>query len=636
LPHLQLKTSGIPVGGLQLKLGDNAQGYGTTGVSSSGSDVGAGSATLTESKLKLKTGDDATGANQAGNEHVRGFAEGGVPGIQNIYQGGPSPFWPSDQPAAQPPSAQSGLQLKMGDSAAATSAPASASDTGTVDFNKMTPQQLADAAESFSKLPPEVQQRAMAAAQAAPAPAQQAPPMPAKGWTATQANDVPAPQPAPAVTPQTAAQPIASLQQQANASQAAAAAPSLEDASAKARAGFDTPLGPVKTNPAAATTSGQPSSASTQTPATAAAGYPRGSTPASTPMPSSQAYVSLPSTPMPSTQAYVGRPAASNTADSSVIADLSPSSKPAILATPSAGGKPYVMSVSECVASYSPNGSVPSLEELQKKLESTMTAMERIAKSQEEANDLNEDWSEELRDAHRDIFNNGSDTLLDGLLGVSKTSLEMYKESYQEGLEASMKESQQLRAEYLAVAGDPAMKAAWQAKKADYLARAQNLLGRRELIENGLAGAEKAESLLDQMQTGRDFYLWLTDNEVLPCKFGDDGKINCDDLKKNNGVSKFAQGDLNTQLDLLKQVMKFGVHYSPYIKALSHGSLIVDTWDISSLAIDLTYDETAIYESKQRLQQVQQNDAQFAKAREVLGDRIDRLNAEIDCYQRAH
>lgn len=208
LPHLELKTSGIPVGGLQLKLGDSA-----------------------------------TGANVASNQHVRGFNEGGIPGIQDIYNGGPSPFWPRDKTTTQPPTTSSGLQLKMGDVGPAPPAPvAPISDTGTTDFNKMTPQQLADAADAFSKLPPEEQQRLIAAAQAAPASPQQAPPSPMRGWTATQANDAPAPAPTP-ITPQTAAQPIAALQQQANASQAAAAAPTLEDASAKARVGFDTAQG---------------------------------------------------------------------------------------------------------------------------------------------------------------------------------------------------------------------------------------------------------------------------------------------------------------------------------------------------------------------------------------------------------
>jgi hypothetical protein len=245
LPHLELKTSGIPVGGLQLKMGDSA-----------------------------------TGTNLAGNEHVRGFGEGGVPGIQNIYNGGPSPFWPSDKTTAQTPAAPSGLQLKMGDGTATPPAAATvASDSGTVDFNKMTPQQLADAADTFSKLPAEEQQRLIAAAQATSPPPQQAPQAPARGWTATQGNDASPASPAPeAASPtatnlQPAAQPIASLQQQVNASQAAAAAPTLEDASAKARAGFDTPLGqgPAQLgarNPPAAT---QPSQASPSQPSSPAA-----------------------------------------------------------------------------------------------------------------------------------------------------------------------------------------------------------------------------------------------------------------------------------------------------------------------------------------------------------------------------
>jgi hypothetical protein len=46
---------------------------------------------------------------------------------------------------------------------------------------------------------------------------------------------------------------------------------------------------------------------------------------------------------------------------------------------------------------------------------------------------------------------------------------------------------------------------------------------------------------------------------------------------KNSGITKFKQGDLDARLDLLKQVMKFGVHYKPAIKLLSHASLIGDT-----------------------------------------------------------
>jgi len=322
--------------------------------------------------------------------------------------------------------------------------------------------------------------------------------------------------------------------------------------------------------------------------------------------------------------------------NSPAIVNLNPSAQPVIIATPPAGGKPYVMSVSECVASYSPSGAVPTLEELQKNLESAMRAMEQLAKSRENANVLKEDWTKVVSDANTDIFNNGSDTLLDGLLGVTKTSLEMYRESLHQGLEGSMKESQLLRAEYKAGSSNPAEKALWESKKTDILSRSQIQLENNAILGDALARVETVKSWSEKFQTGRDFYLWLTDTEMLPCKFANDGKIDCDELMKNSGITKFKEGDLNTRLDLLKQVMKFGVHYSPAIKLLSHASLIGDTWDVASLTIDLSYDAWAIHLSKGRLQEVKQNDAQLARAREVLGARMDRLNAEASCYQKGH
>ncbi len=96
-----------------------------------------------------------------------------------------------------------------------------------LDPSKMTPQQLADVAEQFSKLPPEEQQRMLSGAQ----------------------DDAAAGQQNPGASGQPSAQALAPVQAQATASQAAASAPTLEDASAGARAGFDTPLGPAATPP---------------------------------------------------------------------------------------------------------------------------------------------------------------------------------------------------------------------------------------------------------------------------------------------------------------------------------------------------------------------------------------------------
>jgi hypothetical protein len=160
----------------------------------------------------------------------------GISGLPGIYAGeveqGATPT--SGQAQNQTPPA---LAMKTRDSETASqnaaSAPAPPEQTGqpaattasapdaTLDPNKTTPQQLADAADAFSKLPPEEQQRILADAR--------------QNATA---------QPAPGMTGQPSTQALTQLQRHADASQAAGEATGLEEASAKARVGFDQPLGP--------------------------------------------------------------------------------------------------------------------------------------------------------------------------------------------------------------------------------------------------------------------------------------------------------------------------------------------------------------------------------------------------------
>jgi hypothetical protein len=249
LPYLQLKPIASNGPGLKLKLGDSSQGYGIQGLPGmyvGGPGLGSGMKPQNESKLQLKTGDSAD-ANHAGNPNLPGQAlnDGeqayGIPGLPGIYTGGPGPG------SGMAPKGEPGLQMKTGDSSAAPAAQAA-----TFDPSKMTPQQLADVAEQISKLPPEEQQRLMTAAQNNAGRPQQAPTLPAGSPASAPAAPVSAasaPGSSPVLSPQTAAQPVASVQQQANASQAAAAAPVLENASAKARSGFDTPLGATAASP---------------------------------------------------------------------------------------------------------------------------------------------------------------------------------------------------------------------------------------------------------------------------------------------------------------------------------------------------------------------------------------------------
>jgi hypothetical protein len=59
-------------------------------------------------------------------------------------------------------------------------------------------------------------------------------------------------------------------------------------------------------------------------------------------------------------------------------------------------------------------------------------------------------------------------------------------------------------------------------------------------------------------------------------------------------------------------------------------------WDATSLTIDLTYDTAVGYLGYQRLEQIKQNDVQLERAKARLGERIDRMNAEVACYARAN
>jgi hypothetical protein len=82
---------------------------------------------------------------------------------------------------------------------------------------------------------------------------------------------------------------------------------------------------------------------------------------------------------------------------------LDPSATPRILATPPPGGRPVAETMQACMARLNPNGDVPSLEDLQKKMESTAKALERIAKSQETANGEAEDWRKVYKDGYEDM-----------------------------------------------------------------------------------------------------------------------------------------------------------------------------------------------------------------------------------------
>jgi hypothetical protein len=636
LPNLQLKQVGGNSPGLTLKLGDSPDGHvgikglpgmylndgatpygipGLPGIYTGGPGPGSG---LGNSKLALKTGDGDSSSGQSAN----------VPAAPNQSAqpyGAPADAAriPATPPANDSVPQFAGLQLKTGDSAGP--AAQGATPGPGIDPSKMTPQQLADAADQFSKLPPEEQQRIMTAAQ----------------------NDNAASPPNPSATTQPSA--MASLQQQAAASQAAAAAPDLESASAGARAGFDTPLGTTSIQPVTLSSSSQPSSVPSQTPVAGATVNRDRATDS----------LARPSVPVPSARTPQPRVSAPPAATSYAVARPSPAANPASLSTPPPSAPRYVESVGECLARYAhtgPSGPAPSLAELRKKLEQEHAALEKILETQKDANEDRNEWLKEMRKAAQDASLIAIDHGVDGLFESTKEGLNDAEVELREAIHDTDEEAGALRqqlseARNAAVAGkaDPERRAAlnqqWNDMETNQI---QPLLERRKALEDQWKTTFKWESRVEGFNHSRDFGIWLTDMEV-PCNLDDNHHLNCKNFKDNNAYAKVKGGDQDTALDGLKQVLEIAAHNAESLKKLSNYAVIGTTagkiaanatfvgqvWDKTSMVIDLSYDTTVGYLGYRRLQQVSQNDAQFEIAKSKLGALIDRTGAEASCYQNA-
>jgi len=628
LPDLHLKGMDSNGPGLKLKLGDSTDGQagikglpgiylndgktpygipGLPGIYTGGPGQGSG---LTNSKLALKMGDGSTGAAPGANAGPvpAGPSGGEQPSGARAATSGPATALANE----------SGLQLKTGDSNTAPAAQAT-----TIDPSKMTPQQLADVAEMVSKLPPEEQQRLLAAAQKDAAAGQPIPTQPLAQVTAASP-----PGSSPAMLPQTAAPPVASLQQQANASQAAAATSTPEEASAKARGGFDTPLGPRGIQPVTATASSQSPSAPPQAPASAAT-VNRERTADSVASPGITA-------PPAATSPAGVRP--------------SPSAELANLSTPAPGGRRYVESVGECLSRYTQTGSTgsaPSLEELQKKLEFERGALEKLLETQNRENEERNEWLKEMRKAAQDVALHAIDKGVEGLFDSSKEALQEAEVELHGEIEDTTKEARELQQEMAearkaigTAKDDPARLASFQAQWADAdKYQIQPLLKKRKALEDQWESIFNLETRVEHITVARDFGAWLTDMD-LPCDYEND-HVTCRNFKENNAISQVAAGDYyNTGLDGFKLALDYAAHHAAPLKKLSSfavmGTTVGEVWDTTSLLIDLSYDTTVGILGYQRLQQVKQNDPQFEKAKSILGARIDRMNAEVSCYQNAN
>lgn len=310
---------------------------------------------------------------------------------------------------------------------------------------------------------------------------------------------------------------------------------------------------------------------------------------------------------------------------SSALSPLSPSSNPQVLVTPPTGGKPYRMSVNECVASYSPTGAVPTLEGLKHQLDMDETAYERLYKTAEEQHELKAEWMSEMRKAVQDVAWGVVDHGADEMLTSSKEATAEEAKDLLPKLDATKKEVREFRAEVVkdgqvleVVGGDPEMLANLRARTAELKAQAQPLIARSRALITEEANLKGAERTLGEFKETRDFINWITDMDG-------PGKI-----EESNPIAKSEKGDINPGLEGVKQVLKIGVDLA------WHGTPMGAAIGTASTMIDLSYDLAVGYFGYEQLKQMKQNDVTYKQAQGILAARIDRLNAEIGCYQKTN
>ncbi|MGH9743173.1 MAG: hypothetical protein ACRD51_12590 [Candidatus Acidiferrum sp.] len=314
---------------------------------------------------------------------------------------------------------------------------------------------------------------------------------------------------------------------------------------------------------------------------------------------------------------------------------LSSAAEPALLATPPVGGAPYVESISACVSRFigaaRASHPAPSLEELEKQLESDHLAYERLAETVRGAKEERQDWLNEMTNAAQDVGMNSIDHGVDGLFESTRNGLQEGDIALHSEITATKQEAIELRQSMLetrqamdTAKGDPARLAQLQSQW-DNLTKngITPLLEKRKALEGQWGTVFTWEKRVFVFNTSRDFGAWVTDMEM-PCE-RQNGEISCQHFRENNPIAAFQKGDTVRDLEGLKLALKFGMHFTPYGGA----------YDAASTFIDLSYDLTAEIIGYGQLRDSKAHDAEFERAKAALTRRMDQTNAKISCYQKS-
>lgn len=360
-----------------------------------------------------------------------------------------------------------------------------------------------------------------------------------------------------------------------------------------------------------------------------------------------------------------GTAATSSTGSSLPVISLG--SKPQIIATiPRTGRIPQpppqlpapkvVESLQSCMAQWAPaGGALPSYDELKKKLEGTMTAMERLAKSRENLSEEDKDFNDMLDDARKDLATDATDKLFDGVLGMTKSTIGIVRGGLTEAVEENVTSAEKLHQLIEAAGGD----------KAESVEAAKDLMKYNKFLQERAEDLEHFKGIVEKERTGRDYASFLAGN-TCSTKWVPSFHIECvqvkskDDLVKALKMTGPGQLELSTSpsgwtsnAELAKMVLEGASKYTPlalknfrpllkeYAPQLKpalflaeHGTLIGEAWDWGSMASDAIYYGAVLMYRRDLNKQFAQDRQQDLAARAELGARLNRLEGQAACYEK--
>jgi hypothetical protein len=322
-----------------------------------------------------------------------------------------------------------------------------------------------------------------------------------------------------------------------------------------------------------------------------------------------------------------------------------------------APSQPQSKTLDQCMAQYAPPSVVASQQELEEKLKGTLLALQRLEKSNAELSAMDREWRQMVESTYDHLIDEAKDKAFDGLKGATKDSLKILRNELKPELEANMSEGRQLREQYKSALASGGADSELKQQMADYKQSAQALIERDGMLRDRLENIDELEEVVGSFNKGRDYATWLNSN-VCRLDFQSSYDVNCQALRKNyeQGQARLAEArrkamavvsgqepllsghsDPIANAEMAKKVLGKLLHNQAVLTALKlnpETETINLTWDLTNFGIDASYYGTMLMLYHGQNAHLSAERAQAGNAYAALSSRIQRLTAQIGCYQK--